>query len=907
MNTIPSFPASFNALTGYRPLRWQTRLFKRLRNGAIPRVCDLPTGLGKTSVIPIWLIALADQGRASVVPRRLVYIVDRRTVVDQATQIVERMRERLRNPGDPRWAARKETLRALGRSLRALSATGKADDPFAVSTLRGELADNQEWKADPTRPAIVVGTIDMIGSKLLFSGYGDGSYHRAHHAGLIGQDALIVHDEAHLTPALSDLLKGVADTQQHTGTLQPVHVMELSATQRESHDDRDVLRLQAEDNNDAIVRDRLHATKHLRLHEVNEDDVIPKLVELARQHDTPPSKVLIYVQSPEQAQKVAQGLKNELGSAADGRVAVLTGTIRGNERDQLVDGNTVYRALLDRETRVEQTVYLVSTSAGEVGIDLDADHIVCDVTTLDAMIQRFGRVNRRGGKGRTASVSVVARHGDPEGKRAADEFGRPIQETKAILERWTAESDGMVNVSPRNLRRLLAKLSVDERLGAFSPKPDVPPLTDILLDAWSLTSIDEMPGRPEVAAYLHGLTHDPPETYVVWRKEVARLNEAQVDRVALRDWFRACRVQPRERLRDRTERIRKQLTTLLSARQGEARGRDFAVVVLDERGEAEWSQLSRIIEKEFNLAYRTVVLPVEAGGIDQGGMLDASATASQTEIDVAEDGTGDDRRERWLDIRTAQAEHYYERLLTGERADILPSALREQERIVLKEQPEVVEGEGEALDLILMVSPRTSALQDPEAARVRQTLREHTNLIVEHMRRIARGLGLEKPIQDALVTAARWHDRGKDREVWQRYARNQDGAEPLAKSMKHLHPRALGYYRHEFGSLLEAEASAELRNHAERDLILHLIAAHHGWTRPHFEPRAFDKSRTTADNTEASLEAMRRFGRLQQRFGHWGLAWLESLVRCADIIASKEAAGKVVYSSKKRESRHEDA
>ena len=45
----------------------------------------------------------------------------------------------------------------------------------------------------------------------------------------------------------------------------------------------------------------------------------------------------------------------------------------------------------------------------------------------------------------------------------------------------------------------------------------------------------------------------------------------------------------------------------------------------------------------------------------------------------------------------------------------------------------------------------------------------------------------------------------------------------------------------------------------------------------------------TAANDQAFSEVMRRFGQLQQRFGRWGLAWLESLVRCADIAASKEA------------------
>ena len=35
-------------------------------------------------------------------------------------------------------------------------------------------------------------------------------------------------------------------------------------------------------------------------------------------------------------------------------------------------------------------------------------------------------------------------------------------------------------------------------------------------------------------------------------------------------------------------------------------------------------------------------------------------------------------------------------------------------------------------------------------------------------------------------------------------------------------------------------------------------------------------------------EVPRRFGRLQRKYGRWGLAYLESLVRAADIMASQE-------------------
>jgi CRISPR-associated endonuclease/helicase Cas3 len=158
------------------------------------------------------------------------------------------------------------------------------------------------------------------------------------------------------------------------------------------------------------------------------------------------------------------------------------------------------------------------------------------------------------------------------------------------------------------------------------------------------------------------------------------------------------------------------------------------------------------------------------------------------------------------------------------------------------------------------------------------------------MNRISEALGLKRELKEALALAAKWHDRGKDRPVWQRYAYNPPPSTPLAKSTKYLHPRALGGYRHEFGSLLEAARDEEIQKHPEKDLILHLIASHHGRSRPHFERNAWEhgqNGRTTADNEEAAAEAMRRFGRLQQRFGRWGLAWLESLVRCADIAASQ--------------------
>ena len=113
---------------------------------------------------------------------------------------------------------------------------------LAISTLRGQFADNREWSADPARPAVIVGTVDMIGSRLLFSGYGVGFKSKPLHAGFLGQDVLLVHDDAHLEPAFQELIEDIMGEQQHererTGELPwpKLCIIALSATARDRNE-----------------------------------------------------------------------------------------------------------------------------------------------------------------------------------------------------------------------------------------------------------------------------------------------------------------------------------------------------------------------------------------------------------------------------------------------------------------------------------------------------------------------------------------------------------------------------------------------------------------------------------------------------------------------------------------------
>jgi CRISPR-associated endonuclease/helicase Cas3 len=224
MDTI-DFENAFHTLTGNKPFSWLRKLYEDwLVKGGFPSSCNIPTGLGKTSVVAVWLIALANH--PDKMPRRLVYVVNRRTVVDQTTNEVEKLRANLAATG-------------LFDKLRPLCAIPLQDDesPLAISTLRGQFADNREWSADPARPAVIVGTVDMIGSRLLFSGYGVGFKGKPLHAGFLGQDVLLVHDEAHLEPAFQELIETIQQEKrerERAGQLpwRKLQVMALTATSR---------------------------------------------------------------------------------------------------------------------------------------------------------------------------------------------------------------------------------------------------------------------------------------------------------------------------------------------------------------------------------------------------------------------------------------------------------------------------------------------------------------------------------------------------------------------------------------------------------------------------------------------------------------------------------------------------
>ena len=166
----------------------------------------------------------------------------------------------------------------------------------------------------------------------------------------------------------------------------------------------------------------------------------------------------------------------------------------------------------------------------------------------------------------------------------------------------------------------------------------------------------------------------------------------------------------------------------------------------------------------------------------------------------------------------------------------------------------------------------------------------HCARVAAAARRIATALGLRDGLDEALEAAGRYHDRGKTRAAWQRAAGAPGGGAALAKAPEGaFRPQWLGGYRHEFGSLADAERALPGET-AHRELILHLVAAHHGWARPGFPDRAqWDPEDAAGANEARAVRCAQRFARLQAHYGAWRLAWLEALLKAADARVSSGA------------------
>ena len=937
---MSSFDADFETLTGHAPFPWQRRLFDEwLSIGKLPSAVDIPTGLGKTAVMAVWLLARA---RGAALPRRLVYVVDRRAVVDQATDFAERLRGKLK----------------CSELERVREGLGLRDRSLPISTLRGRHADNREWLEDPAAPAIIVGTVDMIGSRLLFEGYGVSRRMRPNAAGLMGCDSLVVLDEAHLVGPFECLLRMIEREQRVSAASDgstvsgafagpaasakwppPFRVLPLSATlSRGSGSQR--FQLCNEDREDRIVRERIYATKTLTIEDIGkgsqlENELSERAWQLSQEENNKtgePVRMLIYCDSRKVAEKVADNLGKQAKTLTPKPVVILfVGGRRVHEREEAANELKCHGLIAGNDSCPTTSVFVVATSAGEVGVDLDADHMICDLVAWERMVQRLGRVNRRGmGKARV----LVIDQGPPEEKRTGKGGVHRHSAVRELLEALPRiDADGH-RAGPAALADLGSTLAQSQRMReATTPMPLRPALSRPLVDAWAMTSLAEHAGRPEVEPWLRGWTDDDgPRTTLIWRRylpvrfegasvrmqpgEVGAFFEAAAPQTAelleTETWRAA------EWLKKRSEKLRKPLHKKASDRpapdDNDAEKDDDAdglqdsvplsplnpeapIVFLLGQGSGDNLCLNlktissmRKGDLERRLAGRGLVVDARLFGVKEG-LLDA---ACDNAIPTIEDNWG--HPEAWdevqlaMRVRTLKDEERNELLdwRAASPGDSGRSSHPWQEALAL---PYRVSPEGKSIAW-LVVDKRRGGDSGEEARAIApklQSLDEHQACVADEAARTADALDLPAAYRMMLIAAARHHDDGKRSPRWQRAFNAPRKNGPYAKTEGPINRHVLNGYRHEFQSVLDAKESGLDglgRSDPLFELALHLIASHHGNARPAIGIDGCDTLPPTAAASEAHDIAL-RFARLQRQWGPWGLAWWEALLRAADRRASQ--------------------
>jgi CRISPR-associated endonuclease/helicase Cas3 len=854
------FEKYFGLLSGERSLKaypWQRELFARLTVGNWPDSVALPTGTGKTSILKIWLLAfgwsLLD-GEGGSIPRRLAWVVNRRVVVDQATQEAEAMAGALEELGE-----RDE----LARALLHCSAEHKA--PLAVSALRGQKADNREWSRDPLAPAIIVGTVDMIGSRLLFRGYRDGKYYRPYHAGLLGVDTLLVNDESHLTPAFANLLGRIAQMKPAVSVGKQFRVLFVSATERQVGTrpfDHDI-------GVDAAESERFkrvyEAEKMACLHEAADSaSAASKMIELALEPGS--VRTIVFVEKPEEAAKFAGRLRKRIDD--EEQVVLLTGTMRGFERDRLSKNETFKK--FQQRSLPTGAYYLVTTSAGEVGIDISGERMITLVRESDVLAQRLGRLNRFGDQegedhrvGKAHIIYVAA-------KGARSEAERRKEKTLEYLATLTTSGGVAIDVSCRELNRRPPPES------SRSAPPLMANFDERLVELWSQTSAGfPMPAMPRVEHWLQGKQDEYPQTEVAWREEINWLVSEEVSDEDRRAALRRYRILPQETLKEPTARLREKLAAFAD------QGRKVLFQAAD--GGVTACSIGQLVDEKCwpdrDLSDGLLLFPPGCGWLADG-MLRASAADGKPGNDVADlDNEEGNSRCRYLVEQEEDG--------TWKVANL---GSEQGLRTGLADWAEGIEPGGRRLRIAVPSDERTerflllqTGLNTLTKRREEIDLESHSERVSERAGSIAESA--VPSLKELFERAGRAHDEGKRCKCWQ-VAMGGTVERPLAKTKRAVRPKDLLGYRHELGSLLEA-----LRAFPNDDLFLHLVASHHGWARPHWEERACHPECPIKESQMAALGAARRFSRLQGKWGPWGLAYLEALFKAADAMTSRQEEG----------------
>ncbi|HVY71959.1 MAG TPA: DEAD/DEAH box helicase, partial [Verrucomicrobiae bacterium] len=357
--------------------------------GCHSQLISIPTGLGKTAAVALaWMwnrVAYPDAAHRDTWPRRLVYCLPMRTLVDQTESEVKK------------WL----TTHGLLWDGKPANRAGKV----GVHILMGG-EDAGEWDIYPEENAILIGTQDMLLSRALNRGYGMSRYRWPMHFGLLNNDCLWVMDETQLmgvgveTSAQLEGFRarwplfGKCPTWWMSATLEASRLATVDHPLPDGGWPRLELSKEEKERSGSRPKELFEAKKvvsrcALSLSPATKSDYAKKIADLILTKHQPGTLTLVVVNRVARAQEIYAALtavekKSKQSLYDSARVALIHSRFRRPDRERHE------KLLFGDGDRI-----VIATQAVEAGVDVSARLLITELAPWSSLVQRFGRCNRR--------------------------------------------------------------------------------------------------------------------------------------------------------------------------------------------------------------------------------------------------------------------------------------------------------------------------------------------------------------------------------------------------------------------------------------------------------------------------------------------------------------------------------
>ena len=430
---------------GEKPDRWQ----RELADGEWPRGLIAPTGSGKTAAVTLsW--ALRRLHSPHVTPRRLVWCLPMRTLVEQTAN------------------AAKEWCRRLNASdVNGAGALPSADE---VHILMGGV-DNSRWLDSPEKPSVIVGTQDMLLSRALMCGYASSRATWPMEFALLHEDAQWVFDEVQLMGAgraTSTQLEAFRRTEaarvarEGNPVGRPSRSLWISATldptwlrtvDHETPQPEETVRVEPSAEPDSRLAGLVQATKELYRSETVPSSstsadltaYVGAVADSILEAHRPGRMTIAIVNRVARAQDLYKAIDKRIGKPGPSTPALALVHSRFRSGDRRREMKKVIGS-------ADKNLIVVATQAIEAGVDVSAAVMFTELAPWASLVQRFGRLNRYAEYGQDDPAKVywmdLLGNAAEDAKRAV-ELARPyeVEELLDARERLA----GLTDVAPINL------------------------------------------------------------------------------------------------------------------------------------------------------------------------------------------------------------------------------------------------------------------------------------------------------------------------------------------------------------------------------------------------------------------------------------------------------------------------